>query len=443
MKSALRLATLSYAITNVDASLLFPSGRNAGNWGPAKDVVAASPIDPVGWAPKPTAPPAAEPFDFELRRRQDETTTTIIASVATCGWPADNISAPAITCGGGGYCYEAPASFAAGCCTETNRRNCRIPTTCLESTRLGSSLTDTARTLLCDEPAQPHCVTYLYNANFFENFNGVSFLACGKEAGSSIIATSAPPNWVPPSDITTASQSTSDRSRTGTDPTNVVTVTVSPSSSPSSPDAVVTHQSSNGSSRTGAIAGGVVGGVAVLSLIAAAIFFCLRRRQRKKNEAEGKEIEGSPPFRPRDFPRNSVYGGGLPEPQYQSDFYGELPPQMAQASTQHVVGYPPPTHFEPVAMPRDNRDHRNHRDHRDQRHSQVQAIPSTFVPGPRKPSEDDIVSPITPGDQLNPADDPATYTWISNPTPPPQSDYSQFSPPPPAHFQSYRPYPGT
>ncbi|KAI1661142.1 hypothetical protein F4813DRAFT_219100 [Daldinia decipiens] len=424
MKSALRLATLSYAITNVDASLLFPSGRNAGDWGPAKDVVAASPIDPVGWTPKPTAPPAAEPFDFELRRRQDMTTTTIVASVATCGWPADNISAPAITCGGGGYCYEAPGSFAAGCCTETNRRNCRIPTTCLESTRSGSSLTDTARTLLC----------------FFENFNGVSFLACGKEAGSSIIATSAPPNWAPPSDITTTSQSTSERSPAGTDPTNVVTVTVSPSSSSSSPDAVVADQSSNGSNRTGAIAGGVVGGVAVLSLIAAAIFFCLRRRQRKNNETEGKEIEGSPPFRPRGFPRNSVYGGGLPEPQYQSDFYGELPPQMAQASTQHVVGYPPPTHFEPAVMPRDHRDQRSHRSHR---YSQVQAIPSTFVPGARKPNEDDIVSPITPGDQLNPADDPATYTWISNPTPPPQSDYSQFSPPPPAHFQSYRPYPGT
>ncbi|OTB18100.1 hypothetical protein K445DRAFT_314922 [Daldinia sp. EC12] len=315
-------------------------------------------------------------------------------------------------------------------------------------------MTDPAKTLICDNPDTPHCVTYLYNANYFENFYGVSFLSCGKETGSRTIATIPPPNWAPPSD--TPSQSTSDQFPTGTDPTNVVTVTVAPSTS-SSPDPIVADQGSSNSSRAGAIAGGVVGGVAALSLIAA-VFFCLRRRQSKKDEAEGKEIEGSPPFQPRDYPRNSVYGGGLPEPQYQSDFYGELPPQMAQTSTQHVMSYPQPTHFEPVAMPREHREHRDHRDYRDhrdcrdhrdqrdqrdQRNSQVQAIPSTFVPTARKPNEDDIVSPITPGDQLNPADDPATYTWISNPTPPPQSEYSQFSPPPPPHFQSYRPYPGT
>ncbi|KAI8960107.1 hypothetical protein F5Y11DRAFT_281223 [Daldinia sp. FL1419] len=461
MKSALRLATLSYAITNVDASFLFASDRNAGNWGPEKHVAVAaaspaspaSPIDPAGWVPNPTAPPAAEPPDFEIRRRQGRTTTTTIASIATCGWPADNISAPAVTCGGGAYCHESPVALVAGCCTEKTRRNCKIPTTCIESTRSPTTLTDTARTLLCDTPAQPHCVTYLYNDNFFGGFDGVSFLACGKEAGTSTIGTTALPDWAPPSDITSTSQS-SNLPSTGSDPTNVVTVTVSPSTSPlSSPAAIASSQDSGDSNRTGAIAGGVVGGVAALSLIAAAAFFCLRRRrQGKRNEAEGKEIEGSPPFQPTDYPRNSVYGRGLPEPQYQSDFYGELPPQMAHASTQHVVGYPPPTQYEPVAISRDHRERREHRGHRDSRDrresrdhrtSQIQAIPSTFVPGARKPSEDDIVSPITPGDQLNPADDPSTYTWISNPTPPPQSEYSQFSPPPPAHFQSYRPYPGT
>ncbi|KAI1801379.1 hypothetical protein F4811DRAFT_534639 [Daldinia bambusicola] len=446
MKSALRLASLSYAITNVDASLLSPSGHHAGNWGPAKDAVAASPIDPVGWPPKPTAPPALEPLDFQLRRRQDRTTTTTTASIATCGYPADNISAQAITCSWGGYCYEAQTALAAGCCTERNRRNCRIPTTCLESTQSQPSSIDLGRTLLCDQQESPHCVTYLYNANYFENFYGVSFLACGKAAGPSTIATSPPPDWAPPSDTT--SQSTSEQFPTGTGPTDTVTITVAPSAS-SSPATIVTDPGSSNSTRAGAIAGGVVGGVAGLSLIAAAVFFCLRRRQRKKDETEGKEIEGSPQFQSREFTRNSVYGGGLPEPQYQSDFYGELPPQMAQASTQHVMSYPQPIHFEPAAMPREHMEHREqreqreHRDYRDSRNTQVQAIPSTFVPTARKPSGDDIVSPITPGDQLNPADDPATYTWISNPTPPPQSEYSQFSPPPPAHFQSYRPYPGT
>ena len=86
MKSALRLATLSYAIALVDANLLFWTGgrRDAGNWGPATHTAtvgrAAAEKDPVGWIPpKPTAPPGAKPFDLELRRRQASTTNWIAA----------------------------------------------------------------------------------------------------------------------------------------------------------------------------------------------------------------------------------------------------------------------------------------------------------------------------------------------------------------------------
>ncbi|KAI0112700.1 hypothetical protein F4776DRAFT_346868 [Hypoxylon sp. NC0597] len=421
MTSALRLASLSYAIARVDASLLFWSGNHdAGNWGPARDTVGAAELDPVGWTPKPTAPPGAKPLDHDLRRRQ-QTTTEI--NTATCGYAIDNSSAPAISCSDGAYCFQARG--VAGCCSEANRRNCRIPTACVESIR-SSSYTSNSETLLCTDTAQPRCVTYLYNADFFGNLYGVSFLACGEEAGSSTIATSPPPGWTPTS-TTPGSLSTS------SDPTGPVTITVFPSSTPSSSTTpAAAAATSNNSSRTGKIVGGVIGGVAGLALIIAALFFLLRYRRRKA--AEGKQFEGSP-YPTRDYPAASVYPGGIPEPQYTSDFYGELPPQMSQASTQHdhVSGYPPPpppatTYHEPIVIPRE---------------PQPQARPTTFVHVSPKPNDDDIVSPITPGDGLNPADDPSTYTWISNPTPPPQSEYSPFSPPPPAHFQSYRPYPGT
>ncbi|KAI0883258.1 uncharacterized protein GGS22DRAFT_190574 [Annulohypoxylon maeteangense] len=430
MTSALRLATLSYAIALVDAGLLFWSGgrRDAGNWGPARHTAtvggAAAEKDPVGWIPpKPTAPPGAMPFDIDLRRRQQTTTVT---SAATCGYPVSNVNESAISCNNGEYCYENQFANAAGCCGEANRRDCRVPTTCIESSRSATYSSD-PRTLICNDTAKPRCVTYLYNANFFENLNGVSFLACGKDAGSSTIATSPPPGWSPTSDTSTAPEPTD------SDPTIPVTVTVFPSSSASSSSTPVPVADSS-KSRTGAIAGGVVGGVAGLALIIAAIFFLWRRFRRvRDDQMEGKGMEGSPPYPGRDYRISSVYPGGIPEPQYQSDFYGELPPQMIQTdSMQHVTGYPQPPQasYDPVStVPRDM-------------HPQGRAT-TTFIPISPKPNEDDIVSPITPGDGLNPADDPATYTWISNPTPPPQSEYSQFSPPPPPHFQSYRPYPGT
>ncbi|KAI0376651.1 hypothetical protein F5Y04DRAFT_200014 [Hypomontagnella monticulosa] len=426
MTSALRLATLSTAIACANASLLFWSGHHAGNWGPAKDTVGPAELDPVGWTPKPTAPPGAKPFDFELRRRQQ---TTTITAAATCGFPVDNKSAPAITCDAGAYCFEVAADAAAGCCTEQNRRDCKVPTTCLE-TRRQASQTDSG-TLFCDDPSRPRCVTYLYDANFFENFNGVSFLACGEEAGSSKIATSPPVGWTPTTAVATSAQSTSSSassSSTNTDPTNVVTVTVTPSVGPSSSTAPsVVDTGNSGTNRVGVIVGGTIGGVAGVALIIAALFFLLRRR--RKAGTEPKPFEGSPPYTGANFAATNVYPGGLPEPMYNSDFYGEIPPAMTQASsTQRMTGYPLPQNYDPVIVPRE---------------PQPRARPTTFVPGEPKPNEDDIVSPITPGDGLNPADDPTTYTWISNPTPPPQSEYSQFSPPPPPHFQSYRPYPGT
>ncbi|KAI1391537.1 uncharacterized protein F4822DRAFT_397032 [Hypoxylon trugodes] len=400
-----------------------------GNWGPADISIGVAGIDPEGWTPKPTAPPGAKPYDLELRRRQRTTatpTTTIAttaittsASTDTCGYPLDNLSEPVVSCTGSNYCYANARYGAAGCCSSANRRDCIVPTTCIESQPTATN----ARTLACTDATAPRCMTYLYAANFGEFLDGFSFLACGTSAGSSSIA--------PPQSSATT---TSDSSTTSSDATSSDTSTAtsaSPSSTSSTPPIVAASTSSG--NRTGAIVGGVIGGVAGLALIAAAIILCLRYRKRKA--AQANEVEKSPVYPDRDFGVASVYPGGLPEPVYTSDFYGELPPSMLQ-SHYSVAGYPPPqTNYEPVAIPPDIQR---------QRQSRYTNTTNMFSPVSPKPNDDDnIVSPISPGDQLNPADDPASYTWISNPTPPPQSEYSQFSPPPPAHFNSYRPYPGT
>ncbi|KAL7625781.1 hypothetical protein AAE478_005004 [Parahypoxylon ruwenzoriense] len=429
MTSALRLATLSYAIAYVDAAFSIRTGHDAKNWGPTRQTVGLTEMDPAGWTPKPTAPPGAKPFDIELRRRQQST------SAATCGFPTNDISDPAINCNDGEYCIAMSWLGAAGCCSELNHRDCEIPTTCIESRPSQSFQSSNSMTLTCSERARPHCVTYLYDANFFENLYGISFLACGSEAGSSTIATSPPPGWSPTSGTTTELSSASGG------PTNAVTITVFPGDNPSSSSTpAVASGSGSSPTRVGAIVGGVIGGVVGLSLIVAAILLFLRYRKKKREEDQGtgfKGMEASPPYPSQEFPTAGVYPSGPHDPQNHSFFYGELPPQMIQTSSQQVTGYPPqpqppPATYDPIAVLRDTR---------------PPEIPSTFVPRPvKQPSQDDIVSPITPhpqGDLVSPVDDPTTYTWISNPTPPPQSEYSQFSPPPPPQFQSYRPYSGT
>ncbi|KAI0009026.1 hypothetical protein F4779DRAFT_406627 [Xylariaceae sp. FL0662B] len=421
MASLPKLVALSYAIGWVHAGR-FQGADSAKNWGPAKNTAGATVIDPVGWTPKPTSAPGAQPFNFDLRKRQGQ------SADKTCGYPVDDLDEPAITCQDPGYCFSDRQYSFVGCCSELEQRNCRIPTTCLESTQLKSSRSLDSRTLFCEDPARPHCMTLSYDADFYEPLNGISFLECGDVAGTSSIVATAPPGWGLSSDISTSRLPTSTSGEeTSSDASNAVTVTVGPSGGQSSSATAIAQTGASTRTRTGAIVGGVVGGVAGLALIAAILFFCIRHRRRKG-------AEESPPSPNLDLPPPGVYSGP-PGEHYNSSFFGELPPQMAVPQPQAAPAYPqygstyqqqapgyPVTGFDPVAVPREPRD---------------SIGPTTFVPASPKPN-DDIVSPISP---QNPED--VTYTWVSNPTPPPESRYSQFSPPPPQQYQGYHPYPGT
>ncbi|KAI1076093.1 hypothetical protein F5B20DRAFT_341432 [Whalleya microplaca] len=423
MASILKLVALSYAIGRTNAGW-FQGPHDAKSWGPAKKTSGATVLDPVGWTPTPTSAPGAQPFNLDLRRMQGQSTEK------TCGYPIDDLNESAITCQGKGYCYSDRRFPFVGCCTELESRNCQIPTTCLESTQLRSSQSVDSRTLFCEDPERPRCVTLGYEAEFYNPLTGYNFLECGDETGSSSIVATPPPGWGLSSDASTASSElTSTSSEAASDTSNGVTSTASPSGDPSS-----SAQSSR-TTNAGAIAGGTVGGVAGLALIAAIIFFCLRYRKNKRAQ------ESPPPPNQEDFAPPGVYSGP-PGPHYNSSFFGELPPQMVEAHPQQAPAYPqehptysqehsaypeqspgyPVTGFDPVAVPSE---------------PQGPVEPTTFSPVSPKPN-DDIVSPISP---QNPEE--VTYTWVSNPTPPPEGRYSQFSPPLPQQYQGYRPYPGT
>ncbi|KAI1326842.1 hypothetical protein F5Y16DRAFT_399962 [Xylariaceae sp. FL0255] len=457
MALKLRLITtvaLSFAFTHTDAQLVQTVGLNAGNWAPVTPTKSAT-SNPEGWLPKTTPPPDRRPADWELRRRVD-------SNSSTCGYPVDNLNAPAAVCDEG-ICMFNRRSGVVGCCTNTDPGGCVIPTACLNSTNSVPS-TANALTTYCGNKNFPHCVTYPYSASFFDSLYGASFVGCAAEAATEEIATTPAPGWTPPggtqSDSTTVSRSTIGGS------TITETVTISPGSS-----LTITPSSSNGNShakRVGEIAGGTVGGVAAVALIGAAIGFLLYRR-RKQQRARN---EFSPPLGRR-MPPNDLYPNvnypneEIPGSQYPSTFYGEAPPGMAQTSDQPVLSYPPNTYGTTnngatngygalnsygAADATFQAEH-----NRNALADEPSYFPMAVTTHPKhqfeavSPIEPSPVSPVSPAENYN-----TMVSTLSNPSPPLQPlspshrqsnrsdrEYSQYSPPPPEQFQSFHPYPGT
>ncbi|KAI0198491.1 hypothetical protein F4808DRAFT_259567 [Astrocystis sublimbata] len=449
MALALRLTILSCVVAHTKARA-FQAAINAGDWTPpATPAGGHATSGPDGWVPKTTPAPVKRPLDWGLGRRDDSSPTI-------CGYSADNLNGPAITCESGEFCRLNKDFGIVGCCTATNPRGCIVPTTCLESSNSAQWSGDPLTTY-CGDSHRPHCVTHSYEANFYDPLYEAYFVGCASRAATGDIVASLGAQG-------DASSSTSLSTFTTTDGVRTTTVTVSfPGNDGSAtavpPGAIRSHSSRN----VGAIVGGTIGGVAGLALIIAAIFFFLHRRKRR-SEASGPDPLGRK-MPPSDH--DIYYHEAIPGSQYPSTFYGEAPPGMAQMSDQPVMGYPP----DPYGMQNPTYPAETHANTGIQNtsipntgaaqntgmhnasipaHCSTQAMPSKPQDELVSPIEDSPVSPVSPAENYN-----TMVSALSNPSPPlqplqpavyrphQQSEYAQYSPPPPDHWRSYHPYPGT
>ncbi|KAI1155690.1 hypothetical protein F4825DRAFT_8443 [Nemania diffusa] len=420
MALALRLTALSYVVAHANARWFYTS-PDAGEWAPVTPTTRRATLSPDEWLPKTTSAPDRTPRDWELRRRDDNTSSI-------CGYSADNLDGPPVTCDSGGYCNLDRSHSIVGCCTESNPQDCMVPTACLEFSQ-SSQWSGDPLTTFCSNSNRPHCVTHSYDANFFDPLYGVYFLGCAARAASGDIVVSS----IPESDTTSLS--------TFTTTNGVITTTITVEVPSSSTTAPAGSSVSHGGRNIGAIVGGTVGGVAGLALLAAALGIFLYRRKKRPHDPNPLGLGRKMPPSDQDMYHNDPI---IPGSQYPSTFYGEAPPGMMQASDQPVIGYPPNAYgFQNVVYTAGN-------DHSTEApaYHPPRVVPSKPQDDAVSPIEESPVSPVSPAENYN-----TMVSALTNHSPPlqplqpavhrPQSDYAQFSPPPPEHYQSYHPYPGT
>ncbi|RYP48051.1 hypothetical protein DL768_005973 [Monosporascus sp. mg162] len=363
MASLVRLTALGCAITTVNARR-FESSDDAQSRNPVVGTGQNTDPDPPGWTPKPTPMPGSNNIGLELPQDDDNS----IATCATRFMPAP-----------GG-----------------------IP--------------------ISNEPT-PHCTTYAYRDDYGSAYGGYSMFTCGDSRNPRTIivghTASFEYNTIDTSpDMPTISTTVPPSETTGlaTSTTNLLS-----SSSSEAPTPFPVAADGSNSSKTGAIVGGVVGGLGGIALIAAVIFFLYRQKKKAKAAAPPDYIT----------PLGPTYYPGPEDPPLHPNQYGSSSQPMAQA-TQHDAqgtGYPPVSYPPAATVPMD-------------RH--VNGGPSPYYPMPPKTAEDDAaVSPIESTPSVSPPDSPQSpYARTVSPTMPPVQ-YNRFSPPPPQQFQAYRPYPGT
>ncbi|EHK50250.1 hypothetical protein TRIATDRAFT_314453 [Trichoderma atroviride IMI 206040] len=251
--------------------------------------VVAWPIVATTPAPKAPSPALASSPADQLLQRDFNT---------ICGWIGGDASLPA-TCLAGSHCAADTVNKAIGCCPDSGPCTEGIFTGCVD----------------VNSPPQTELNPYVFTCsgaqvcylNHFEG--GFSQFGCGSvsQLATTVAATAlsqlpldlsrvsvhlteTPTVLSTPTTIgsRTASRTSSRRksrttsgsstSQTDTS-TNTGTATASDSTSTSTSTSTPSAPTSSGSSKAGPIAGGVVGGLAGLALIAALIFFFLRKRK--------------------------------------------------------------------------------------------------------------------------------------------------------------------
>ncbi|CAK7198752.1 hypothetical protein SEUCBS139899_001416 [Sporothrix eucalyptigena] len=305
----------------LSAAVLFGAAAEAVQFKPARATVVPE-IPGDAMTPRPTSPP-------ELRRNlfhRDTGTTVYYAQDNTCGFLSgqeDN----AYTCNDvDAQCAIITISKSGfiGCCDDGDCGGFHL--SCVDSSQFysgtvcGSSCASDTFTLKCTDSDTPYCNSVSINGGaslkvygYFCNDVAISTMQAilttysgetdGRSFSASVLETTS-------LDSTAAQTETfggGDSSTSTTSPKSTA-INTAGGSSTTTPTSPTTTPPAKKSTNTGAIAGGVVGGVAGLALIGAGIFFLLRHQ--RKNSAM-TPAAGAPGAGPGGAPLAGAAVGGV------------------------------------------------------------------------------------------------------------------------------------
>jgi len=377
-------------------SIVF-SGSNALPWTEAQQTHV---YEEHPWSPRPTIVPT-DPARLFKRDSVDP---------AICGWIGGN-SASAATCSFGSTCVHDTIHGVVGCCATSGPCTAGVYTSCIDMNSNGwtpnSGLQDNG-IYTCSGTAV--CYKNTYAGGYYQ-------YGCGESSWATTVETtySGQPTdmllqqvftgiqFTPTTAPTTTSSSTStSSSRTTTSSSSSTTTSTSSSSSKSSstsasstlPTASKVPTNTGSStpsasaaaiskkSNTGAVIGGVIGGVAGLAIIGAALFWFLRRKQAQKQGRAGPFISahnnGRPPtsgpfqriaphqpYGPDDFGHTtSIVAGGAAlgaAPYSYADGPQTPPLNNPNGQVHHQFYAPPPAEEEPLVSEIDDFSRNYHR----------------------------------------------------------------------------------
>ncbi|KAL6881745.1 hypothetical protein HDV57DRAFT_517624 [Trichoderma longibrachiatum] len=244
-----------------------------------------------GFSPKPTGLPNF-PFHKAIQRRAASTSsieTVYVAPDNTCGF-ISGLAGAGYTCGGGATCVFFTSSTAPGHVACCNTEECNARNVCIDyngyysQSKCDNGCAVDTFTLKCTNTALPYCNTISFPGDIMDVFcNNVDIT--GIQAALTTYRGEASRKFTP-LPLDGGASTTSDSTSTTSSPTS--------SETSSGPDPTTTGggggggkgSGGGGSSNTGAIVGGVVGGVGGLGLIGLAAFFLLRRNKAKSGTHE-------------------------------------------------------------------------------------------------------------------------------------------------------------
>ncbi|KAK2782103.1 hypothetical protein FQN52_009520 [Onygenales sp. PD_12] len=314
--------------------------------------------DIVGMSPRPTTPPgvpAGVPNEL-ARRQQSRTAIDYPAPGYYCGLVNSDVNNVL-------SCVDAEAKCvyyrtAVGCCFSSDIQSCTdVATTCYNGEdQCDEACSSDTAAMHCTDTTRPYCGTYFFG-------EGTRLYGCRstKSVSSQVQPLSAYFSSRYGSDYYTMSISSSDSvtisEGTATDLPRVTVTATPPSTTSTGPDPNETDEpgddgddSSGGSGKGkgkkvsgGAIGGIVVGAVAGIALIAALIFWFLRKKNAKPTDTP------QPPAQPMQDPQAGygappgVVGAGYYAPEQKAPIMPSAPP--------YSPGYPPHIPTSPPSAP--------------------------------------------------------------------------------------------